>query len=523
MMPTETLQRDRAYWRDRRVVVVGAGLSGVAAARLLQECGAQVTLTDARAESEVPHAEQARRHGIEPVLGAHPDELWHAAETAVISPGIRPDAPVIAAARGAGIELVAEIEVAGGLVSAPLIAITGSNGKSTVTSMVGAILAHAGLTAPVCGNIGRALCDAARDEVIAGDPPDAYVVEISSFQAHAIDRFHPRLAAILNLQPDHLDWHGSMDAYAAAKLRLVRNMGKDDALVYNGDDAEVARRLLHTDASARATRSSRGARDEAGGRGYGDFARVPFTQRHAAGAPPAAWVADDRIWWWPEGGSPTALLAVDELAVIGPHNHANACAAAALAARFGVAPDGIAAALRAYRALEHRMEPCGEIDGVRCINDSKATNVDSTLAALSGFERGVRLILGGRDKHADFTRLLPLLDQRIAAILLIGEASDTIASTLEPTHDVQRCETLERAVDRALAGATAGDTLLLSPACTSFDQYRNFEERGRHFKQLVATRSGASPPPARGAPGAAELGAASQATDSAGTEPIEGP
>jgi UDP-N-acetylmuramoylalanine--D-glutamate ligase len=198
------------------------------------------------------------------------------------------------------------------------------------------------------------------------------------------------------------------------------------------------------------------------------------------------------------------LLAVEELAVIGPHNHANASAAAALAALFGVAPGPIAGALRAYRALEHRMEPCGQIDGMRCINDSKATNVDSTLAALAGFAHGVRLILGGRDKHADFTRLLPLLDHRIAAILLIGEASDPIAAALEPTHEVQRCETLECAVDRALAAATAGDTLLLSPACTSFDQYRNFEERGQHFKQLVAARSDASHAPEPGASSAAE-------------------
>jgi UDP-N-acetylmuramoylalanine--D-glutamate ligase len=461
--------RDKAYWRDRRVVVVGAGLSGIAAARLLHDCGAHVRVNDARDEADIADAARLREAGIELVAGGHPDDLWDDADCAVFSPGIRPDAPVTVAAAAAGVEIVAEIEVAGGLVQAPIIAITGSNGKSTVTSMLGAILAEAGLDAPVCGNIGTALCAAARREVVESLRPDGYVVEVSSFQAHGIDRFHPRLAAILNLQPDHIDWHGSMDAYAAAKLRLVRNMGAGDAIVFNGDDAEVARRL------------PRGAAE-----------RVPFAHAPDKVTAPAAWIGDGSIWWWPRDGERRALLRVDELRVIGPHNQANACAAAALATLFGVADEPIAEALRRYRPLEHRMEPCGEIGGVRCVNDSKATNVDATLAALSGFAAGVWLILGGRDKNADFGQLLPLLDRRVAAILLIGEASDAIAAALQPQRDVQRCETLERAVDHALASASAGDTLLLSPACTSFDQYPNFEERGRHFKRLIAARAAAS-------------------------------
>lgn len=498
-VPPDQRPRDKRYWQDRRVVVVGAGLSGVAAARLLRDCGARVTVNDARAEADIPQADELHDHGIALIAGEHPERLWREADTAVFSPGIRPDAPVTVAARDAGIEIVAEIEVAGGLVEAPIIAITGSNGKSTVTSMVGAIMVHAGRSAPVCGNIGTALCAAARAEVIDGAAPDGYVVEISSFQAHGIDRFHPRLAAVLNLQPDHIDWHGSMDAYAAAKLRLVRNMGPGDAIVFNRDDAEVVRRLPPTDAEliAFARQSSvaqsvegAGAFGMGGGSGMGGESGV------GGGSiiPPAAWIDEDAIWWWPAGGERRALLRLDELGVIGRHNQANACAAAALAARFGIDIDDIAAALRAYRALEHRMEPCGEVDGVRCINDSKATNVDSTLAALSGFERGIRLILGGRDKNADFTRLLPVLDARVAAVLLIGEASDAIAAALEPAREVQRCETLERAVDRALESASPGDTLLMSPACTSFDQYRNFEERGRHFKRLVAERAGADNP-----------------------------
>ena len=403
------------------------------------------------------------------LAGDHPDTLWRDARTAVFSPGIRPDAQVVTAARRAGVEIVAEIEVAAGLVEAPIIAITGSNGKSTVTSMVGAILASAGLQAPVCGNIGTALSTAVRAEVVDNQQPDAYVVEISSFQAHGLDQFRPRWAAILNIQPDHIDWHGTADAYAAAKLRLVRNMGDGDTIVYNRDDAGVVGQLPRRGADL-----------------------VPFAYQPAELAPPLAWVADGHIWWWATGGERQPLIALDELGVIGPHNQANACAAAALASLFGVAEKSVARGLRGYRALEHRMEPCGDIGGVRCINDSKATNVDATLAALQGFDHGVWLIIGGRDKGADFARLLPALD-RIGGILLIGEASDAIATALATAFvqepELTRCETLEAAVDRALASASPGDTILLSPACTSFDQYPDFEQRGRHFKALVAARA----------------------------------
>ncbi len=463
------IERARERWQDRRVVVVGAGCSGIAAARLLLECGADVTLTDARPADEIPAAEEIAARGARLVAGSHPDEIWRGADIAVFSPGIRPDAPVSVQARAAGVEIVAEIEVAGTLVQAPVIAITGSNGKSTVTAMVGAIFAAAGLDAPVCGNIGTALSDAARAEIIDGERPYAYVVEISSFQARGIREFRPRLAALLNIQPDHVDWHGTFEAYADAKLRLVRNMAAGDQVVYNRDDPELVSRLPHSEAT------------------WIPFAYAP--QAHDI-EPPSAWVGDGQIWWWPAASSNAiALIGVGELGVIGPHNHANACAATALAASAGLEPEAIVRGLTSYRPLEHRMERCGEVNGVVCINDSKATNIDATLAALSGFDRGVWLILGGRDKGADFRQLVPMLDRRVAGILLIGEAADAIATALEPSREVRRCETLETAVAQALGAAAPGDTLLLSPACTSFDQYPNFEERGRHFKELVAARA----------------------------------
>jgi UDP-N-acetylmuramoylalanine--D-glutamate ligase len=503
---TTRIEEACARWSGRRVVVVGAGRSGLAAAHLLLDCGAQVTITDVRPQDELAGADVLAERGAAVRAGDHPPELWEIADVAVFSPGIPPNAPVAEQARKAGVEIVSEIEMAAAFVGAPIIAVTGSNGKSTVTSMVGAILEAAGQRPAVCGNIGTALSTAVRREVGEGAVFDAYVVEISSFQAGAIDRFHPRLAAVLNLQPDHIDWHGSLDRYAAAKLRLARNMTADDWLVFNGDDQDLRRRLPAQEWPRPPADSSPGLALPP----VWPVRLLPFSYRPAEPAPPAAWVGEQAIWWWPADGPRQALVQLAELAVIGPHNQANACAAAALAALHGVSAEAIAVGLAGYRPLEHRMEDCGAPGGVRCINDSKATNVDATLAALAGFEGGVWLILGGRDKGADFARLRPLLPGRVRRVLLIGEAAEPIAAALGPqiarvlapagvsaydagrAFGIERCGTLERAVTAALDAAAPGDTLLLAPACTSFDQYANFEERGRHFKALVAAAAGAT-------------------------------
>ena len=461
-VPAHNASNSRAAWQDRSVVVVGAGVSGVAAAQLLLDCGAEVTLTDTRPESEIPNRIELTERGVRLVAGGHPSTLWPSVDSAVFSPGIRPDAPVTIEAHEAGVKVLPEIEVAAGLTEVPIIAITGSNGKSTVTSMVGAILEQAGLDAPVCGNLGTALSEVVRAELNGEISPDAYVVEVSSFQAHSIRDFHPRFAVILNIQPDHLDWHGTLDAYTKAKLRLVRNMDAADWLIYNLDDPKLTSSLPQNNVRF-----------------------LPFMSEPSKPEAPAAWVGDGKIWWW-TAGLEAAAMNVEELRVIGQHNQTNACVAAAVASLLNVAPGSIRAALSTYEGLAHRMEYCGEAGGIRCINDSKATNIDASLAALSGFDRGVRLILGGRDKGADFGELLPVLDERVASVLLIGEASSVIEAALSHHRKLQRCETMECAVASALDEGTRGDTLLLSPACTSFDQYPNFEERGRHFKRLVA-------------------------------------
>ncbi len=450
-------------WDDKKVVVIGAARSGVAAAHLLLDVGALVTISDLQPETELPELAPLAERGARLVCGGHPESLWEDADAVIVSPGIPFDAPPLEIARACGLPVMAEIELAARFIEVPITGITGSNGKSTVTSMTGEVLRATGLEVAVCGNIGRPLSAAVSDQLRGEASYQAYVVELSSFQTEAIESFHLDYVALLNITPDHLDRHGSLDAYAEAKLRILKNCTADDWVVYNIEDEGLVSRMPEIPAR-----------------------RAPFAQRPLPGTHPAAWVDDGYVWWSAETGSPQTILGVDEMAVLGPHNHANACAAAALGLLAGSTPEQVATGLRRYRPLDHRMEKCGEVRGVTCVNDSKATNIDSTLAALSGFQRGVWLILGGRDKGADFSVLEPLIEERVVKILLIGEATPVIDAALRGSAPVERCKTMDRAVQRALSSAAAGDVLLLSPACTSFDQYSNFEERGDHFKDLVS-------------------------------------
>ncbi|MFQ5743568.1 MAG: UDP-N-acetylmuramoyl-L-alanine--D-glutamate ligase [Acidobacteriota bacterium] len=458
-------------WADKTVVVIGAGRSGKAASHLLLDLGARVIVTDLRPSQQLDGIDSLVERGATVALGDHPENLWRNAAAAIISPGIALSSPPAQSALHRGVPVLAEIELAAPFIDAPVIGITGSNGKSTVTSMVGDILQAGGLAPAVCGNIGLALSFAVRQQLNRKAVFQAYVVELSSFQCEAIDHFHPHLAAILNLTADHLDRHGTFDSYTGAKLRLLKNCTVDDWFVYNQDDGTLRERLPATPAR-----------------------RVPFSHRPPQASGKAAWVDEGKLWWCDGDGPRRQVMPVTELNVIGPHNQENACAAAALGALAGVPLKKIAAALSGFKGLEHRMEACGEIRGVRCINDSKATNVDSTMAALAGFHSGVWLILGGRDKGADFQRLRASVAERVDRVLLIGEATDKIATALHGSVPLVRCETLERAVSNALASADVGDVLLLSPACTSFDQYASFEARGNHFKRLVTSRR----PAARG-------------------------
>ncbi len=449
-------------WAGKRVTVVGAGRSGVAATELLVFLGAKVALTDLRPMSQLADASTLRERGVELAFGSHPETLWHGVDAVVASPGIHPDAPPLRAAREAGLTPLSEIELASAYADAPAVAISGSNGKSTVTSMVGAILAESGLSTAVCGNIGVPFSRVVRRVLQGERHVERYVLELSSFQTETIVDFRPRWAALLNVSADHLDRHGDFESYARAKLRLVTNCTGDDWLVYGAADPWLGR---HLPAGPRA---------------------VPFSETPVA-TETASWMVDGRICWRDPAAVVHTVVDTDELTVVGSHNYLNAAAAVALSCLAGATPERAAEALRRFEGLEHRMEPCGTVNGVDCINDSKATNVDATLAALRGLEAPVWLILGGRDKDSDFERLRSALGG-VRSVLLVGEATERIAQALSHAAPMIECTDIERAVDIGLDRATAGDVLLLAPACTSFDQYDSFEHRGRHFKTLIAAR-----------------------------------
>jgi len=449
-------------WSGKRVTVVGAGRSGVAATELLIHLGARVALTDLRPKSELTDVCELERCGVELALGSHPGALWRDVDAVVASPGIHPEAPPLRAARAEGITPVSEIELASAYAEAPAVAVSGSNGKSTVTSMVGAILAESDLAAVVCGNIGVPFSRVVRQVLQGERRVERYVLELSSFQTETIVDFRPRWAGLLNISADHLDRHGDFESYARAKLRLVANCTSNDWLVYGADDPWLGRHLPSIPRP------------------------VPFGDA-ATTSSAGAWVADGRIHWRDPGDAVHSIVDTADLSVVGSHNYLNAAAAVALACLAGASPACAGAALRQFEGLEHRMEPCGVVRGVRCINDSKATNVGATLAALKGLDSPVWLILGGRDKNSDFKRLRPALGN-VRGVLIIGEATERIAQALTGSVPMIECTDIEGAVDAGLEQASAEETLLLAPACTSFDQHDNFEHRGRHFKALIAAR-----------------------------------
>lgn len=439
-------------WGDRRlerVLVYGLGLSGRAAARLLLARGAAVLAVDDKA---VDPGDLAGR--IE-LLAGGATELPPGIDLVVVSPGVPLDRPLLAQARHRGVPVIAEVELAFPFLDGPVVAITGSNGKSTTTAMTGAMLRASGLRAEVCGNIGEPLADK-----VDGPPGRIFVVELSSFQIEGILNFRPQAAALLNLSEDHLDRYGSMDEYGAAKKRLFRDMEPDGIAVLNADD-----RL----ASRVATR-----------------ARQRFFSRLAQVDDGCFAGEDGRVIEVSPGAPDTELFHAADVPLAGVQNLENAMAAALLARAAGAEPAAVRAALQSFTGLPHRLQKVGERAGVVFYDDSKGTNPGATLKAIEGFADGtVHLILGGRNKDADLSVMTPMVRRKARRAYLIGEAAADFAQALGAAVPYEMTETMDRAVQSAAGHARAGEAVVLSPACASFDQFKNFMHRGQVFQELV--------------------------------------
>jgi len=439
----------------KQVLVVGLARTGVATALFCAARGARVTATEERPESQIAEtAAKLRAAGVTLELGGHGPETFVQQDLIVPSPGVSPSMPALAAARAIGVPVWSEIELAWRFLRGRLVCITGSNGKTTTTSLVGHILETAGLPVQVAGNIGTPLIS----RVDVSSDAGFTVVEASSFQLESISAFRPDVAVLLNLTLDHLDRHGSFEAYGRAKMRMFENQTEEDAAIVNADDPAAAQ--------------------------YAPSRPQVFWFSRTKRITSGCFVRDDEIVFRRDG-SETVLLRRRDIGLRGEHNVENVLAAAAAAKLVGVEPGAIAEGVRSFAGVEHRIEFVAKISGVDYFNDSKATNVDATLKALDAFPRNVLLILGGKDKGCDYTILRDALGRHARMVLLIGSAADKIEAELGGVVPIERAGTMSRAVEMAAACAKPGDTVLLAPACASFDQFESYEHRGRVFKQLV--------------------------------------
>jgi UDP-N-acetylmuramoylalanine--D-glutamate ligase len=434
----------------RKVAVVGAGKSGVASANFLAARGIDVTITDSKSEPEILLASQIDPR-VRRVFGEHPLDLLDSTDTVILSPGVPQEIRLLRTAHARGIPVISEIELAFRHLEGDVIAITGSNGKSTTVTLIAEILRIGGANPILAGNIG--------DPLIGAIAPGkrTYVVELSSFQLETVETFRARVALLLNIVPDHMDRYDRMEDYEAAKLRVFGNQTADDFAIVNADDPRTAN--PPTDARVWSFSSRRPV--AAGGWFDGESLIV-----NAAG---------------PETRIPRSGLKLP-----GIPNVENALAAWLAARAMGIADSAVREAFATFSGLAHRMVMVRELDGVQWINDSKGTNVDATLKSLEGFrDREVILILGGKDKKGEFERLRDIVERKVRTVLTIGDAAAKIESKLRGCAPLAACGTMQGAVEYARAAAKPGEVVLLSPACASFDQYHNFEERGRHFEELV--------------------------------------
>src|SRR5580765_3756856 len=439
----------------KRALVVGLGKSGVASALFLKAHGAKVTVSDTKSGDELRNEIPVLLdHGITVETGGHGDRTFRGQDLIVVSPGVPVDAPPLVQARALGESVIGEIELAAQFLPSPIVAITGSNGKTTTTTLTGEILTASDFSTLVGGNIGTPAISLAE----RAKPDTVVVLEISSFQLETIQTFRPKVAVVLNVTPDHLDRHRTFEIYTDAKARIFENQQGSDFAVLNADDPTCV---------------AMGARTRAQ---VFWFSRQKEVQQ-------GAWVRDGMIVFRDSKGQ-REILQVSEIPLKGAHNLENVLAAVCASVLMGCAPEKVRQAVSAFKAVEHRLEFVATIDGVDYYNDSKATNVDATIKALESFPANIHLILGGKDKGSDYAVLNDLLRQRVKRVYTIGAAAAKIESQIKGP-EVVHAETLENAIRKANAVAQSGDVVLLAPACASFDQFKSYEHRGKMFKEIV--------------------------------------
>jgi UDP-N-acetylmuramoylalanine--D-glutamate ligase len=449
--------------KGKKVLVVGLGKSGLAAALFLRRKGAQVTVSDVRsAESMAKEIPALLEEGIMVEAGGHGLLTFRRQDLIVVSPGVPLNTPALAQVRSFGLPVIGELELAARFLKGKILAITGSNGKTTTTALAGEILQEAGLPTLVAGNIGVpvvGLIEESTDSTWS-------VLEVSSFQLESTEEFHPAIAVILNITPDHLDRHGTFENYALAKERIFAAQDANDFLVLNADDARTEAACARSHAPL-----------------YWFSAKHPVS--------PGAWVENGWVVYRAvHEGAVERILPLDNIPLKGEHNVENVLAAVCACRLAGAPAEAIRRAIEKFKAVEHRLEYVATINGVEYYNDSKATNVDATAKAVAAFPGGIHLILGGKDKGSDYRVLSQLLRERVRAVYTIGSAAAKIESHLRGVVPIHSCETLANAVNAAAGAAQPGEIVLLAPACSSFDQFANYEHRGRVFKELVGERLG---------------------------------
>lgn len=446
-------------WKNKKILVVGMGKSGIAAAEACLRAGASVTLYDQKSEEEISVQLRSlfRNQGALCCFGEEPQNPQRF-EMVVMSPGVSEELPFVLEAEAAGAEVIGELELAYRIGKGKYIAITGTNGKTTTTVLTGEIFKTAGRKTEVVGNVGIATVSKA----VSVTDDTWMVTEVSSFQLMTVSRFHPVVSAILNITPDHLDRHKTLEQYGEAKARIYENQNSNDWFVVNYDDPGAWAKAANCKAKL-----------------------APFSKTKEFF--PGCFVCHGRITVGTEAGERVDICGVDQLQIPGVHNLENAMAAAAISYFSGVDPGDIRRSLTTFHGVEHRLEFCGKINGVRFVNDSKGTNPEASIKALQAMDTPVVLIAGGYDKKAKFDSFVDEFGSKVKTLILMGATAQQLRQTAldKGFSSIVMCKNMEECVREAFAAAQPGDTALLSPACASWDMYSSFEQRGRHFKTCV--------------------------------------